>query len=115
LHFLHKVGAHLVQLFHAHLGGDGAQGIDELTFHQLFEFERLEGFLAQRLRRVGDAFGGRLDAHVELGLHIDAHTIFRNERLFARTQHFEAQRVHVDPDDIVQTGSTRAPPFMMTF
>jgi hypothetical protein len=35
LHFLDEVDALLMQFFHSHFGGHGAQRVDELAFHQL--------------------------------------------------------------------------------
>src|SRR5690606_21286714 len=43
-----------------------------------------------------------LHAHVELALHVDTHAITGDQRLLAGTHHVQLQRVHVDPDDLVQ-------------
>ena len=102
LHLLDEVDALLVQFLHRHLGGDGAQGVDELAFDQLLERRRLHGAAAQRLGGVGDRLRGRLNADVELGLHVDAHAVLGDQRLLGGAPHLEAQRVHVDLDDLVQ-------------
>lgn len=101
LHALDELGALFVKLFHTHLGGDRAERVDELTFDQLLQRFGLHRALAERLRGVGDGVFCRLGANVELGRYVDAHAIAGDERLLIRTAHFEAQRVHVDPRDLV--------------
>ena len=91
----------LVQLLHGHLGGHRAQRVDELAFEQLLQRLGLGGALAQRLGGAGDRLGHGLDADIELGDHVDAHAVARDQRLVAAARDLEPERVHVDRDDVV--------------
>ena len=101
LHPLHIFAALLMHLLHAHLGGDGAQRIDELALHQLAEGLGMHGALAQGLGGIGDGVGRRLDAEIELGDDIDPHPVLGDERPLAPALHLQAQRVHIDRDHLV--------------
>jgi hypothetical protein len=104
LHPLHIFAALLMHLLHAHLGGDGAQRIDELALHQLAEGLGMHGALAQSLGGIGDGIGRRLDAEVELGDHIDPHPVLGDEGALAPALHLQAQRVHIDRDHLMDDG-----------
>ena len=100
-HALHILAALLVHLFHRHGRRHGAQRVDELALEQLLQPIGLERAHAERLRRVGHGLVARLHAHVELGRHVDAQPVARDQRLVAAAHDLEAKRVHVDGDDVV--------------
>ena len=104
LHLLNEINTFFMQLFHCHFSGNGAQGVDEFTFDEVFQFVGRHGFHTQRLRGGGDALRAGFDADVKLCHHIDAHPVAGNQRLLRRAAHFKAQCVHVDGDDFVQHG-----------
>ena len=93
------VAALLVHLLHRHLGGDRAQRRDELAGEQ-----RVQPFLApwcggRASRPRSRPPRGSGDAHVELGLDVDAHAVrvISASALLAHDLHL--QHVHVDGRD----------------
>ena len=102
LHLLDEVDALLVKFFHRHLGGDGAERIDELALDQVLEVFGIDRPPPEGLRRVGDRFLGRLHADIELDLGIDPHPVPGDERLLVGAMHLQAEGVHVDRHDLMQ-------------
>ena len=102
LHFLNEINTFFVQLFHRHFGGNGAQGIDEFTFDEVFQLIGRHGFHTQRLCGSRNALGARFNADVKFRHHVNAHTVAGNQRLLGSAAHFKAQCIHVDGDDFVQ-------------
>ena len=98
------VAALLVHLLHRHFGGDRAQGGDEFARQkgvQPFGFERAtaEGGGGDRNR-----LAGRLHADIEVGFHVDAHPIARDQRVAFLAHDLHRQHVHVDRRVIVDEG-----------
>ena len=104
LHFLNEINTFFVQLFHRHFGGNGAQGINEFTFDEVFQLIGGHGFHTQRLCGGRNALGAGFDADVKFSHHVNAHTVAGNQCLLGSTAHFKAQCIHVDGDDFVQHG-----------
>ncbi|PHJ92065.1 hypothetical protein VF08_36755 [Nostoc linckia z8] len=91
-----------MELVHRHAGGDRAERVDELAFDQLLQRFRVHGAQAERLGGGRDRLGVGADADVELGLHVDAQAIERDQRVAMLALHREADGVHVDRHRLVQ-------------
>ena len=91
----------LVHLHHGHLGGDRAQRRDELAGQQRVQPLLLHGAPAQRRGGQRDRVPRRRDAHVEVGVDVDAHAVLGDERIVLGAGHAHLQHVHVDRRDVV--------------
>ena len=87
-HALDESTALLVQLLHRHFGCRGAQRVYELALDQLLQLLRLHRAQAQRLRGRCNRVRVGCDAHVELGDHVDAHSVLGDECFVATTHDF---------------------------
>ena len=97
-----QVGAPLlVHLHHGHLGGDRAQRRDELAGQQRVQPLLLHGAPAQRRGGQRHRVPRRRDAHVEVGVDVDAHAVLGDERVVLGARHAHLQHVHVDRRDVV--------------
>ena len=90
------LAALLVHLLHGHLGGDGAQGRDELAGEQRVQALLLHGAAANGCGSDRDRLAEGGDAHVEVRLDVDPHPVLRDERVLAPPHHAHLQDVHVD-------------------
>jgi len=102
LHALDEVLPLVEQLLHRHRHRGGAQRVDEFVLDQLLQRFRIERARTQGLRRVGDALDGRDAAHEKGDDDVDAHPVLGEQAVRPRAMHFELQRVHVDPDQLVK-------------
>ena len=104
LYFLNEINTFFMQFFHGHFGGNGAQGVNEFTFNEVFQLIGRHGFHTQRLCGGRNALGAGFNADVKFSHHVNAHTVAGNQRLLGSAAHFKAQCIHVDGDDFVQYG-----------
>ena len=102
MHFLDEVYALLMQVFHCHFGGNGAQGIDEFTFDQFLQVLRGHGTPAQGLGCICNRFRGGLNTDIEFGLNINAHAIMGDQRLIGMAPDFKPKSVHVHRNNFVK-------------
>ena len=102
LHLLDEIAALFVQLVHRHTRRDGSQRIDELALDQLLQHFRLHRPLAERLCRGRQRLAIGANADVELGAHVDAQPVERDERIAIAPLDREPHRVHVDRHRLVQ-------------
>ncbi len=86
----------LVHLLHRHLGGDRAQRRDEFAGEQRVQLLRLQRAAAEGRRGDRDGLSGRLHAHVEIGLDVDAHAVARDDGVLLAARDRHRQHVHVD-------------------
>ena len=91
-----------MQFFHGHFGGNGAQGVNEFTFNEVFQLIGRHGFHTQRLCGGRNALGAGFNADVKFSHHVNAHTVAGNQRLLGSAANFKAQCIH--GDDFVQHG-----------
>ncbi len=98
-----------MQLFHGHLRRHGAQGVDELAFHQSLELIGIHGLEAQGLGGVGNGILGGFHAHVEFGHDVHAHAVTGDQGLLVSPLDLQPQGVHVDRDGVVQHRQHQGP------
>ena len=101
-HPAHELDPLLVQLLHAHLGGDRAQGVGQAPLDQFLEQLDPQRLGAQALRRGRDGVVIGADPDQKIGRDVDPQPVARDQRVARRPGHVDAQRVHVDLDDVVQ-------------
>ena len=91
----------LVHLLHRHFRGDRAQRGDEFAGEQRMQLLRLQRAAAERRGGDRDRLAGRLHAHVEIGLDVDAHAVARDDGVLFRARDRHRQHVHVDRREVV--------------
>ena len=100
-HLLHIGAALLVHLLHRHLGGNRTQRRDEPAGKQRVQLIGLERAPPERRGRDGDCLALRANAHIELGIDIDAHPVAGDKRVVVGAGHRHAQDVHADGRDVM--------------
>ena len=90
-----------VQFFHRQFAGDGAKGGNELALQESVQPFRFECPSAEG--RGGETNGllGVGHADVKFRVHIDAHSILRDQRVFSFARHGKLHGVHIDRRDVV--------------
>ncbi len=102
-HALHVVAALLVHLLHRHLGGHGAQRVDELAFDQLLAAPPAAwcaGRSVWAAAAIASSSGLRRARRTRLTTSTRIRSL-GDQRLVAAARDLQAQRVHVDRDDLV--------------
>jgi hypothetical protein len=79
-----------------------AQRGDELFEHELRDGLRVDGFVAERARRVQNRVHFGLHLDVELGFHIHAQVIAGNERVGSLALHLQFHRLQRDGHEGMQ-------------
>ena len=100
-HALHIIRAVLVHAAHVHRGCGRPHRTFELAGEQSVQAFRLQRAPSKRRGRHRHGAPLGLDAHVKLGLDVDAHAIFCDQRLVGGARHLERQGVHVDRRDLM--------------
>jgi hypothetical protein len=100
-HAAHEVATLLVKFLHCHLGGHGAQRVDELALHQFLEHVGLHRPCAQGLGGIRDGLHRRLHPDIELRDHVHPHPVLGDQGLVASARDLQAKGVHVDGNNFV--------------
>ena len=90
-----------VQFFHSQFAGNGAKGGNELAFQEPVQPFRLESPSSKG--RCGETYGLPAVGHadVKFRVHIDAHPVLRNQRVFSFARNGKLHGIHVDRRDVV--------------